>query len=288
MNRRDFLNLTASAGVAAGVAAATTGSRSPKTPTARAQKDAAERILDTRRINCGYISNGTRLMVDPNGKKLSGIFYDLTQRIGEIAGLEIDWNLETSFANFIEDLRLGKCDTVATGAWPTAKRAAMVGFSSSTFYSGVGVYVRIEDRRFDGDVRKLNHPSYRVATLDGEMSQSIQQSDFGMASVLSLPNTADVSMLLESVATHKADATFIDKTVANLYMKKNPRVLRNITETKPIRVFENTWPFAYGSERLRGILDTAVREMVFSGYINDVLAKHGEENDYYSVRLPIQ
>ncbi len=286
MKRRDFLTLAASAGIAARVARVS--SQETTSLESTAHKRSEERVLDTRQLACGYISNGISLMVDPNTKKLSGLFYDLTKRMGELAGFDIQWTAETSFANFTEDLKIGKCDTIVAGIWPSARRASQVAFSLPTFYSAIGIYVRADDHRFDGNSAKLNDPAFRLATLDGEMSQTIQENDFAHASVLSLPDLEDVSMLAESVVTRKADATFLEKATAQHYMKHNPGALRNITETRPVRVFENTWPCAYGSERLRGILDVAAKEMAYSGYVDTVLAKYGQKDSVYPVRAPIQ
>ena len=289
MDRRSFLNVLLTASVAAPVAAVT--AHMEKTmPLASPEKtkDVADRIIDTRQITFNYISNGPMLAINPSTGKPSGIFYDLTQRFGELAKLEIKWGFESTFATYPEDIRLGKCDAVACGIWPTAQRAKVVNFSLPAYYSGVGVYVRQDDHRFDGDVQKLDDPKFRIATLDGEMSQFIQESDFPKASILTLSNSNDLTMLAESVATGKADATFLEKALASTYMANNQKVLRCLTDAKPIRIFENTWAFPYGSERLKSIIDVAMKEMVSSGYVDKLLTKYGQEESFYRVRTPIQ
>jgi len=285
MNRRNFLQTVGTAVPAAAATAWMT--RTNSEVQVRKDKDVVERILDTRKIRYNYIANGPLLEIEPNTRKLSGVFYDLTQRLGEMANLEIQWNSETTFANYTEDLHLGKCDVIACGIWPSANRAKAANFSMPAFYSGVGIYVRRNDHRFDDDVQKLNDSQFRITTLDGEMSQSIQESDFPKASVVGLPNNSDISMLAENVATGKADATFMEKALAFHYMKKNPGSLRNLVEAKPIRVFENTWAFNYGSERLKTILDSALKEMIYSGYVDHTLVKYNQQDGFYRVHAPI-
>ena len=107
MDRRDFLNALTTAGIAAGVAGAVGHSSASPTPRA---KDVAERILETRQLQCGYISYAPVLVKDPNTGKLSGLFYDLTERLGELLGLEVQWKAETTYATFTEDMQTGKYD----------------------------------------------------------------------------------------------------------------------------------------------------------------------------------
>jgi polar amino acid transport system substrate-binding protein len=287
MNRRDFLNVLTSAGVAAGVAGVTAKVAKPEA--ARAAKDAAERILDTRKMTCGYVVYAPYLMKDPNTGKFSGIFYDLTQKIAEIADFETEWAVETTYGALPEDIRSQKYDIFSGGLWPQVKQAKDVNYSKASFYAGLGIYVRANDYRFDDDYRKLDNPRYRITTIDGEMSQIVQQSDFSNASVLGLPDVSDNSLLAENVATGKADATFIEKAVANLYLLKNPGTLRNLCDERPIRIFENTWAFAHNAPRLKSVIDTAVKEMLYSGFVDKVLAKYEQvPESFYRVRAPIQ
>jgi ABC-type amino acid transport substrate-binding protein len=287
MDRRSFINLLKTATVAAPVAAVTArlAEREPQSTA----KDAAARLLDTRKIKCGYIVYEPYVIKDPNTGKLSGIFYDLTQKIAELADLEMNWTTETTYATLAEDLKMQKYDVFSGALWPEAKQAKVLDYSLPAYYSGLGVYVRGDDRRFDGNVAKLNDPRFRMATIDGEMSQIVQQSDFPNVSVLGLPDTSDISLLAENVATRKADATIIEKVVANLYLLKNPGALRNLCDTKPIRIFENTWAFAHEVPRLKTVIDTAVKEMLYSGYVDKVLAKYEEvPGSFYRARPPIQ
>ncbi len=286
MNRRDFLQTL---GVAVPTAVATgLMTRSGTDSSARKNKDITERILDTKQMNCSYITYAPFIMKDPNNGRLSGLFYDLTQKIGELADIEMKWGVETTYATLAEDLRHEKADLFAGGLWPEPKQAKAVNYSLPAFYSGLGVYVRGDDHRFDKNMGKLDDPQFRIATIDGEMSQIVQQSDFPKASVLGLPDNSDISLLAESIASHKADATIIEKAVANLYMLKNPGSLRNLTDAKPIRIFENTWACAFSSPRLKNTIDIAVKEMLSSGYVDKIMAQYEQvQGSFYRVRPPV-
>jgi polar amino acid transport system substrate-binding protein len=287
MNRRNFLQMI---GLTVPTAAATAWMTRPKASIdPHNAQDAATRILDTRQMRCGYISqNAPMIIKDPNTGQLSGIFYDLTERLGELAHLEILWTTDTSFATFPQDLTLGKYDVCAGGLWPSVPKSEIVQYSLPAFYSGLGVYVRNDDNRFDANVDRLNDPHFRIATLDGDTSQIVQRRHYPQASVIELPDSLEVSMLAETVITGKADATLIEKAVADLYKQKNPGSLRNLTEDKPLQVFKNTWAFAYGSPRLQTIIDTAVEAMIADGYVDQVLSTHGQDKSFYRVRADIQ
>ncbi|MDE2030080.1 MAG: transporter substrate-binding domain-containing protein, partial [Alphaproteobacteria bacterium] len=156
------------------------------------------------------------------------------------------------------------------------------------FYSGMQLFVRSGDTRFDDNVGKINNPRYRIATIDGEMSSFVQASDFPKASVLSMPDGTDISMACESVADGKADVAILDKSYAALYLKRNPGRLRAVAGARPIRIFENTWALAYGSARLQEMLNVAVKTMVYSGYVDKVLKKYeAVPNSFYRAALPI-
>lgn len=228
-------------------------------------------------------------MKDPNTGKLSGIFYDLTNRIGELADLDVSWDIEATYGTFGEDLRLHKCDVYASCVWPDANRAKVANFSVPAFYSGMNLYVRSNDRRFDGDIDKINNPAYRVATIDGEMSTFVQQSDFPKASTLSVPDGTDISVACENVASGKADVAILDKSYAALYLRKNPGKLRLLTDTRPIRIFENTWAIAYESQRFKTMLDVAIKTLLYSGYVDKILAKYEPvPGSFYRASMPIE
>lgn len=286
MNRRDFLQTISTAVPVAAATALMT--RSNTESPAGKDKDITERILDTRKINCGYIPYAPVFMKNPNTGEMSGIFFDLTERLGELAGLETIWNVETTWATFAQDMQQGKYDVFGSGILSNTNRAKEVNSSIPVLYSGYGIYVRKSDNRFSDNYAKLNDPQYRIATIDGEMSQIIQQSDYAKASVLGLPNTTDISMLAENIVDGKADATFMEKAAVVEYMRKNPDALRNIATTRPIRLLENIWTLPYGSDRLKHILDTAIKEMICDGYVDNVLTKYGQQDGFYRVRPSIQ
>jgi ABC-type amino acid transport substrate-binding protein len=279
MDKRDFLKLIASAAVVAPVTVMATCTKTPQTAgdavTTPVFNVAFERMLKTGEMVCGYIDYKMYSFKDPLTGKMGGIFYELTQKIAKQSNLKTRW-VETNFETLTEDIRNGKFDVFCGGLWPSLDAAKVIRYSLPTFYAGLGVYVRANDSRFDSehDLAKLNSPFMKLATLDGEMSQIVQTSDFPQASVLSHPASADITSLPLAVMTRKADATIIENAVALEFMTQHPGVLKNLAESEPVRLFENTYAFGQNEFILKEFFDVAIKEMVFSGLVRQLVRKY--------------
>lgn len=280
MDKRDFLKLMAGAAIATPMAILasrdnlTESSDSP-TAAAPAINAAFERILKTGNMVCGYIDYKMYCFKDPLTGRMAGIFYELTQKIAAQSGLKTRW-VETNFETLTEDIRNGKFDVFCGGLWPSIDAAKVIRYSMPAFYAGLGVYVRADDTRFDTekDIAKLNSPFFKLATLDGEMSQIVQASDFPKASTLSHSASADITALPLAVMTRKADATIIENAVAMAFMTQNPGTLRNLAEAAPVRLFENTYAFGQDEFILKEFFDVAIKEMMFSGLVRQLVKKY--------------
>ncbi len=86
------------------------------------------------------------------------------------------------------------------------------------------------------------------------------------------------------MATGSADATICEKVVANLDLKQHPGTLRNLCDANPIRIFEITWAFAHELPRRKTVIDTAVKEMLYSGFVDKVLVKYEQVPERFCSR----
>ncbi len=85
----------------------------------------------------------------------------------------------------------------------------------------------------------LGSTNLKISVIDGEMSHPgrfNERLSGGEAKLVSLPNTSDESLIAESIASSKADVTFIEPAVANAYLAKNPGKLRLINK-EPVADF---------------------------------------------------
>jgi ABC-type amino acid transport substrate-binding protein len=123
--------------------------------------------------------------------------------------------------------------------------------------------------------------------MDGEMSAIIARTDFPKARTYSLPQLSDISQLLLSVATGKADVAFVDPVEAYHFIKHNPGSLENITPDQPVRVFGDTYMFCRGETEFKDMLNTTLDELANSGEIDQVIQKYEPyPNAYIRVALP--
>ena len=286
MQKREFLKTLGLAAVGGAVGAVTSKNNAPDI--AQDQSDAAfNRVIKTGVLRCSYINYVPYFWVDAKTGQMQGVFYELTKRIAELANLEIVWTPETNFSTLAADLQAGRFDVFCGGLWPEINQSKVLTYSLPSFYSGLGVYVRADDHRFDHNFHKLNNPECKIATLDGEMSQIVQLSDFPKAMVLSLPSSANIADLSLSVYMRKADATIIEKSVANEFMLQHPNSLRDLTNESPIRLFENSFAFAKGEQKLKEMFDVAVKELIFGGTVEKHLQKYEKaKGDFYRLALP--
>jgi ABC-type amino acid transport substrate-binding protein len=253
------------------------------------KETAYERIMRTGTVRCGYVVYPPYIIRDPNTGKLSGVFYDYTQKIGDLAGLKIDWNAETDYLTFITDMEKGRYDVYCGGLWADTNQAKTLDYSIATNYNGIGVYVRADDHRFDQNPDSLNDPQFKFASIDGDTSQIVLRDVFPKASQVSMPNITDVTMLAENVKTGKADATIMGEIVGNGYLEANPGSLRNIYKDQPVKVYENLYAFTptKDSQSLVTMFNVAIKELLYSGALDAMTAKYMKKpNDFYPVALP--
>jgi len=248
-----------------------------------------DRVMKAQAIRCGYVINFPSCYRDPNTSTLRGYSVDCVEEMGRRLDLKIEWVEETTWGTMFEGLS-DRYDLIGSTAWRNATRGKVVEFSTPLVYSAVGVYVRPNDHRFDKNLEAINSPSVRIAVMDGELSEVIAGEDFPQAKLVSLPQLSDYSQLLLEVTTQKADVSFMENSVAALFLKTNPNSLKNVATTRPIRVFGEGIMFKLGQVRFKSVVDAAISEMINCGFVDRVLTKYdiAGAGGKYPVALPYQ
>jgi polar amino acid transport system substrate-binding protein len=233
-----------------------------------------DRIMRSHEIRCGYVNYPPLLMKDPNTGKFSGIGAEIMERAAQILHVKLVWVEETSWANYIEGLNSNRFDMLCTLDFFPPEYAGRVEVTSPLFYTGIGAYKRADDARFPNGFWQFNDPNITISALDGSISMLIQNTDYPNAKILSMPALTDYSTLLLNVVDKKADVVFVERVVANNYLKSNPGKLVNVAEDKPLRVFSYFIPFKIGETRLKSTLDGIVNVMRENGEIDKILDKY--------------
>lgn len=255
---------------------------------ASSEQSVYDRVMKQGKIRCGYVLYTPGCIKDPNTGKLSGIGIDTIELVAKNLGLEVEWSEEVGWGSMIEGLLTNRYDMIATPVWTNANRARQVDFSKSLFYSPIFAYTKKGDKRFSGvSLEKLNSPNFLVATVDGETAEIIAREDFSQAKKVSLPQLSDLSQLLLTVSSGKADFTFMEPASAAGFIAHNANSVEILKTARPVRIFPNCWMFKRGQMEFKSMIDTALDQLINSGAEEKIIHKYEPvPNSLYLDALP--
>jgi len=249
---------------------------------------AFDRVRQTGQLRVGYLIMPPFLQKNTATGELSGVFFDVTEEMGQRLGLDVVWVEEVPLAAVATGLESNRYDLIAFPLWRSASRAKSVAFSEPLFFSTVGAYGRDDDTRFSAGLDALNAPGMVVAGMDGELAIAIAQSDYPQAKIHALPQLSDYTQLLLEVSAGKADATFFNRVQANRFMHQNPGAIKELSDD-PVRVYAESYMLPLSDWRFQSMINIAVTEMVQNGVIERALRKYGEDpGEYYRVAVPFR
>lgn len=261
----------------------TPGKQSVQTPSIHDQ------IVNAGKIRVGYVNVAVAFDVDPKTKEVSGVFVDVLREMAKNMGLEVAFVEEVGWGTMIAGMQTGRYDMIASPVWPNSSRAKQTTFSNPVYYSAIGIWVRQDENRFNaaGAWASLNDPSVKLAAMDGSTGETIAQTQFPKAKLVTYPEMVAEGQLFLDIKSGKVDAFFEEPAKALLYMKNNPGQIKNIAAEHPVKVFPNVFMMPGGDYRLKEMIDTALAEVQNSGFVDRALSKHEPApGAYYRVAQP--
>lgn len=247
----------------------------------KAKESVYDRVQRTNTLRCGYIVYPPDIIKDVNTGKLTGALVDTVEAVGRELGIKIDWAEEVSFTSMFEGVLSDRYDALCAGLFENAARSRTVLFTVPSNYSGTYAFARADDKRFDGNVKAIDSDAVTIALIDGEIAQSIAERQFPQAKRLALPQSSDVTMVMESVATKKADIAILPKNTADGYMKNNPGKIKQV-DREPVRAYPSPpMVFAPDEIKLKLMFDTAIRAVQLDGSMEKILRKYDPNLDTY-------
>ncbi|MSU54651.1 MAG: transporter substrate-binding domain-containing protein [Candidatus Staskawiczbacteria bacterium] len=249
---------------------------------------AYDKILASGTIRACYSAYPPYFIKDPNSGAFSGIFFDVVNKMAKNLSLKVDWNAEVTRGEAIAAVNSGKCDIIGSGFWGNSARGRAAELSTPVYYNPVDLYVRADDTRFDGDYTVANDAKYTFATVDGQSSQAIAQTQFPNAKTLALPDSTSAAQLMLSVADGKADMTSSDTATALLFMKNNPGKIKDVSKALPVVIYGNSVLMKKGEFALTSAINAAITELINNGYVDSVIKNYEimYPGDYYPVARP--
>lgn len=248
-----------------------------------AKESAFDRVMRTGTLRCAYIVYPPETIKDPNTGMLSGTVVDTTEEIGRQLGWKVEWVTEVGFADMFDGLQTGKYDALCSGLWENPARAKKALFTIPFNYGLTYAFVRTNDDRFEKDLTTANRLDIKIAVIDGEYGDFIAKESFPNATTFRLPQLSDISQLLLSVSTKKADIAFLQKAPAKAFMLNNKGQLKMIAKS-PIRVMPAPpIAVALGEQQLKNTLDATLRFLINNGFVEKTLRKYDPNLDSYKL-----
>ena len=232
-----------------------------------------ERVMRTGVIRCGYVPYEPALVIDLATQEKTGFSYYIIEKIAENLSLKVDWAEEVSPPNMLEGLVSNRYDMICTPFWVTAERARVADYTIPFYRSLMGVWVRTEDDRFNGDIEKLNNAGYTLSSMDGTTIVKAAHQLFPKAKILGVAEMAPISDILVNVATGKADATVIDNYLVHDFNTHNNGVLKQIDQVENAPSYANAYLVPQGEEQFKNMLNAALTELLGTGYIDQQIDK---------------
>jgi polar amino acid transport system substrate-binding protein len=236
-------------------------------------KTAAQRVIDSGVLRCGYATSPPVLVKDANTGKLSGSDVEIVNAIGNKLGVKVEWTEEVGWGNFIEGLRSNRYDMMCGSLWPDASRIKFLSLTRPVYYDQMLAYVRADDKRFDGHIEKVNDKSIKIAVIDGDASATMAHDKFPNATIIALPQMAVVADMMLSVTTKKADVIFLDPIRTAVFEKQNQGKIKRVANVEPVTAIGTSYGVNAGEFQLRDMIDTALRELITDGTVAAELAK---------------
>lgn len=251
------------------------------------QQTVYDRVIKSNTIKCAFLNYPPACMKDTKTGQMSGIFVDVLEKAANNLGMKIEWTEEVGWGSQIEGLDKDRYDLVGSPVWANPKRGKLTTLSTPVYYSGIGVYVRSNETRFDKDFSKINVKDVKVGTIDGETSDLIATNDFPDATKQSSPENSDISQKFLDLEKKSCDVIFAEPYYAYAYSKNNPGKVKNIAAEKPIRLFGNVYMMKAGEWQLKQMLDIAIQDLINSGYVDKIISKYEPSpNLFYRVAAP--
>ena len=257
---------------------APTATSTAATPTA-ARESSYERIMRTGTIRCGYFIWEPFMYKDAQTNQLMGINYEMMERIGDILGFKIEWTTQADIGTYSQDLASGKYDVVCASVWPNAARINNSLLTDAEVWSVAYAFVRTDDTRLDGDLRKANSPEITMAVFDGDYTQDIAKQTFPQAKTFSMAANASGGDMLVALANGKVDFVVADMGIYHQFNKSNPGKLRPVANVAPVRVFGEYLAVPLGEHQLKNMLDMAIQVLNGNRVFENILKKY-EANGY--------
>jgi ABC-type amino acid transport substrate-binding protein len=253
----------------------------------KAKESTYDRVMRTGTIRCGYVVYPPNMIKDVNTGEISGIAPAIIEKIAAGLSLKVEWAEEVGTASMIEGLKTKRYDMVCNTTWASIARTREVAYSKPAYYIAVNAISRIDDKRFDNNLKNIDDAAVKIATIDGSVYTLIAQSQFPKATLVSYPDLTDPLSPMMDVMMKKADIAFTEDYTMKAFMDKNSGKLQKVASDKPVQLFHASF-MAKGDEfRFIRMIDDSLSILLDNGDIDKILDQYEKyPNSYKRLAKP--
>ncbi len=224
-----------------------------------------EKIKKRGTLRCGYFLWPPVQVKDPNTGKMGGSIPAIVEEMAKQMNLKVDWVEEVDFAHMLSGY--DRYDMICSPLTQNGARARETAFTMPLGYGGMYLFSRKDDHRFDADIMKINDPSVRITTLDGEYSTIIAAEDFPKAQTVPLGQLGAGAQMMLQVSSGKADIAITDLFSAQTFIESNQDKVKLVSDN-PVRVFSFSFALAPDDFALKEAMNAALSNLSEIGFLN--------------------
>jgi ABC-type amino acid transport substrate-binding protein len=256
--------------------------------TAKASEESVyDRVLRTGKLRAAYITYPPAVIKDSATGKLTGTFVETLEEVAKNLGVELVWTEEVGWGAQIEGLNTDRYDIVGSPVWANPTRGKLTTMSKPVYYSGIGIWVRADDNRFNSDFSKINSADVKIGTIDGETADLIARTSFPKATRVSSPQLTDISEKFLQLKTNKVDVVFAEPFFGFGFLQNNPGTVKNIAVENPIKTLGNCYMFKANEPQMKHMMDVAIEDLLNAGFVDQVVDKYEPfPGTFYRVAKP--
>ncbi len=236
-----------------------------------------ERVNKTGVLRVAFSNYPPALSYDSQFDNFSGIFYEVLIKVARKNKWKVRLNEETGYGVVIEGVNNERFDVFTSPIWPIPKRKENANPSESLYSSEVYPWIRKESKKKN---LNLNSGKIRVAIKENDISDYIANKSFSKARRVLVPQLDSILDLLKFVADDKADFTFAEKAIVQVFNESS--AIKLIQGSKePVEIFENTFLFKFGDDSLKDIFNKEIKKMKSDGTIANLIRKYSSKPDLF-------
>lgn len=259
----------------------------PTSTSTSAKESTYDRVMRTKTIRCGYLVIPPMLTKDIKTGEFGGLVHDVLEMLATQLEVKIDWTQETSLSSYVQDLNDNKIDMMCMDLYYLPKYSRFTETTTPVWYKVLRPIVRTNDTRFDTlKPEDINHPEFRISTVDGAIPEDIAKENYPKATIVSVPQTNPYSDSLLNVANGKADITFIEDSVLTEFQKHNPGKLKIVANWPATRIYPNGFPVKKGEHDFMSMLNIAIQYAQINGFMDKAIAPYNNPQIVYLPEPP--